>query len=200
MHKLLTISTLILCGFMNTSTAIAASWNETLQGDLSNDGLAPSTLALDLGVNSVKGSYSGVAPERDYLAVTVPTGMQLSSLLIGEGFIQDDARSFIGVQAGATMTVSPTSGSSSGLLGFTHVQPSLGVNILPDIGNTAAFGAIGFNGSLNAGTYTFWMQDTSGRGSFSYNFILTAVPEPESYAMLLAGLGLMGLVAARRQK
>jgi hypothetical protein len=30
------------------------------------------------------------------------------------------------------------------------------------------------------------------------NLILTAVPEPESYAMLLAGLGLMGAIARRR--
>ena len=29
-------------------------------------------------------------------------------------------------------------------------------------------------------------------------FVLTPVPEPESYAMLLAGLGLMGLFASRR--
>ena len=29
---------------------------------------------------------------------------------------------------------------------------------------------------------------------------VTAVPEPESYAMLLAGLGLMGDIARRRNK
>jgi hypothetical protein len=29
---------------------------------------------------------------------------------------------------------------------------------------------------------------------------VTAVPEPESYAMLLAGLGLMGAIARRRNK
>ena len=29
--------------------------------------------------------------------------------------------------------------------------------------------------------------------------MLTAVPEPESYAMLLAGLGLMGFIARRRK-
>ena len=32
----------------------------------------------------------------------------------------------------------------------------------------------------------------------SANYTVTAVPEPESYAMLLAGLGLMGAIARRR--
>lgn len=32
------------------------------------------------------------------------------------------------------------------------------------------------------------------------NFAVTAVPEPESFAMLLAGLGLMGAIARRRNK
>ena len=30
-------------------------------------------------------------------------------------------------------------------------------------------------------------------------FVLTAVPEPETYAMLLAGLGLVGFAARRRK-
>ncbi len=31
------------------------------------------------------------------------------------------------------------------------------------------------------------------------NFNVTAVPEPETYAMLLAGLGLVGAIARRRK-
>ena len=39
------------------------------------------------------------------------------------------------------------------------------------------------------------VHGTSGAGSISYT---AAVPEPESYAMFLAGLGLMGLTVRRR--
>ena len=40
----------------------------------------------------------------------------------------------------------------------------------------------------------------SGTGSYNGNITLTsAVPEPETYGMMLAGLGLMGFVARRRK-
>lgn len=50
-----------------------------------------------------------------------------------------------------------------------------------------------------------WMVDTNN-GSYATSipntaaFSITAVPEPKSYAMLLAGLGLMGFIARRRSR
>ncbi len=46
----------------------------------------------------------------------------------------------------------------------------------------------------------FVAYDSSLGLSGSGNLIYAAVPEPDAYAMLLAGLGLMGLVARRRAK
>ena len=44
--------------------------------------------------------------------------------------------------------------------------------------------------------------DTTGTkgGRYSYDVLTTAVPEPESYALFLAGLGIMGAIARRRSK
>ncbi|MBK9347554.1 MAG: PEP-CTERM sorting domain-containing protein [Burkholderiales bacterium] len=39
---------------------------------------------------------------------------------------------------------------------------------------------------------------SAGGASYGGNIGVTAVPEPETYAMLLAGLGLMGAIARRR--
>ncbi|SHM33097.1 PEP-CTERM protein-sorting domain-containing protein [Duganella sacchari] len=39
----------------------------------------------------------------------------------------------------------------------------------------------------------------NGYAKVTYNYVTTAVPEPETYAMLLAGLGLVGVVARRRK-
>lgn len=39
-----------------------------------------------------------------------------------------------------------------------------------------------------------------GSGSYAGNFHISPIPEPETYAMLLAGLGLLGFMARRRKE
>jgi hypothetical protein len=52
---------------------------------------------------------------------------------------------------------------------------------------------------LTAGSYTVTGKVTASPFDGGYGYMsVTAVPEPESYAMLLAGLGLMAIVARRR--
>ena len=68
------------------------------------------------------------------------------------------------------------------------------LNLLPEV---AAFGfsslaAYGLNDSGQITGYG-WI------GGQYHAFLLTPVPEPETYAMFLAGLGLMGAVAKRRR-
>jgi len=58
-------------------------------------------------------------------------------------------------------------------------------------------------GPSAAGSYFLLVSGiTSGTagGAYSGSISVTAVPEPESYAMLLAGLGVMGAIAMRRNK
>lgn len=50
-------------------------------------------------------------------------------------------------------------------------------------------------------TYTLSVSGSSvGASAYTGNVLLAPVPEPETYAMLLAGLGMMGMIARRRQK
>ncbi len=63
--------------------------------------------------------------------------------------------------------------------------------------------------SLGAGSYTLWVGGANYAGQFAALPLSTyglgvgigvaPVPEPETYAMLLAGLGLMGMVVRRRR-
>jgi len=51
---------------------------------------------------------------------------------------------------------------------------------------------------LTVGT-KYWINVVGSGSQTSYALTLAPVPEPETYAMLLAGLGLMGTIARRRK-
>lgn len=58
-------------------------------------------------------------------------------------------------------------------------------------------------GYLAAGNYEMRVSGTGtgwgGAGGYSYAMMAVPVPEPEAWAMLVAGLGLMGAIARRRR-
>jgi hypothetical protein len=57
-------------------------------------------------------------------------------------------------------------------------------------------------GALGAGSYHYLVSgnaDGSRGGSYSLTSTVTAVPEPHTYALLLAGLGLVGFMVRRRK-
>ncbi len=60
--------------------------------------------------------------------------------------------------------------------------------------------SLSFVASSTLTTLKFTSGATGSSGSVIDNVLVSAVPEPETYAMLLAGLGLMGVVARRRKQ
>jgi hypothetical protein len=64
-------------------------------------------------------------------------------------------------------------------------------------GATVSYGYV-FNGLSQGSLYHLTVAGNSGLVD-SYSIQVTAVPEPESYALLLAGLGLMGTIIRRRK-
>lgn len=84
------------------------------------------------------------------------------------------------------------------VLSFTYGEPNSGV-----YGAFATFSLTqGFQAGLN--TLTFGIVNGSGptglRVEMSNNFQVASVPEPNTYAMMLAGLMMMGSIARRRNK
>lgn len=71
------------------------------------------------------------------------------------------------------------------------------------IGGLHALGTSATFSGLSAGDYTFGFLGLGGgftAVSFAANAVaVTPVPEPETYAMLLAGLGMIGAIARRRR-
>lgn len=166
--------------------------DEGSNGDISSNRLVPTSHVLSLGSNTVSASNGG--GDIDYLTLTVPGGMQLANIML-MGWAGPDEIGFIAVQSGAQFTESASNPNVTNMLGWTHYGPALqgmGADILPDIG--AGSGAIGFTPPLNAGTYTFWINQTGSVVSYELDFVV--IPAPGA-----AGLaGLAGLVVLRRRR
>lgn len=187
-----------------TTTATATAWDEAVSGDLANSGSTPSAVSLALGTNLIIGTtgrVSGVV-DRDYFTFTLPTGWQLDTLTVlpGTTALGTSGLSFIAVQAGPRVTVSPTGGSAAGLLGWAHYgENDIGTDILQIMGFGG--GATGFFGALPAGSYAFWIQDTgTGVANYRLDFGVSAVPEPAAALMLLAGGAALAGVAGLRRR
>ena len=82
--------------------------------------------------------------------------------------------------------------------GITGYSVTLYDSTFAAIGTDTTPAAFSFAG-LGAGTYYLTFVGT-GTGSYGGTLEVSAVPEPETYALMLAGLGVVGFMAARRSR
>lgn len=155
-------------------------YDEAITGDLSNDRTQPTTLTLTVGGNIISGAT--VRRDREYFNVNVPLGQELQAILLTD-YQSADEIAFVGVQKGLEFTEPPSGTVVSNLLGWTHFGPSIepvGADLLDNMGQGE--GALGFTGTLSAGDYTFWLQQTGvTTTTFAVNFVMSAVVSTTVY-------------------
>jgi len=180
-----------------SNASAAVIYNEASSGDFSGAGLTPTAVgALSLGSNQIFGSTGNVGgSDRDYFSLLVPAGYVLAAIIELPG-TQSGNLSFMGLEEGPQLTLPTNTATAAGLLGWLHYSPAdINSNVLARM-SIPSMGSSGFTLPLHAGTYTFWVQDTTP-GTFAYGFDLQVVPEPATAALVLLGLAASAMSSRR---
>ena len=139
-------------------------YDESVDGDLSNNNTTPSSITFVAGNNRIVTEQS--SDNTDYFTFEVPEGYELSEIIVDDFDILDDA--FIGIANGTTINGFTADELLGGLVyGVSHID----TNILPAIGLLA--GTTGFSGALPAGEYSVWLNQTGSTSTVTLNFVIS---------------------------
>ena len=153
-------------------------YDESFEGDLSNDPTAPTALTLALGDNVINASTgSPFDADGDMFSVEIGPGMKLVAIevLFYLAPKLPDNESFIGFDAGPAFDPADLMPPYDGLLGFTMFSANdIGSDILP---------SMGFR-SLQEGIYSFAVIDPSSQMTYTLNFV--TIPAPAAWLLITA--------------
>lgn len=186
----------VLLNFSSPAKAITL-WDESINGDLSNNGLTPTELGkLQPGNNTLSATFSlGQAnPDADYFTLEVPNKLSLKKIIL-KSLTPEDEVAFFAVQTGSVFDFVFTGPDATGLLGWIDLgQEEVGTDILYDMGKAnlspIASGATGFTPPLGAGNYSFWLRQGGEMPVTVTVDFVTTVPEPSTVVGLGTILGL----------
>ena len=194
-----TTNILAASAFLITSTIASADlmWDETIDGDLSNDYLNPTQLFVK-GVNNHVRFTTDFIPEvdREYFTFTIDEGYELSAIILDRFDSEPISNlAFLAIANGSVFPTDPSAPDVTTLLGYSLPGiTDVGNDILQAMGSGA--GTQGFSGPLGAGTYSFWAQETGPFDDvWDLNFVVTQIPAPGALALL----GLAGVTSRRRR-
>ncbi len=168
-----------------SGAALAADYDESVDGDLGNLADGPTFFDVDLGVNSVSGTVGlGTGLDEDFIAFTIGAGQAVSAITL-------------------TSFVPANGNTSTGFRLYTDqgdgfFQASAGTMTTADVGTDYLtvwdLSDVGGSAPLGPGTYGVLLAEFTA--DQQYSFDITVIPAPTSAALL----GLGGLVMARRRR
>ena len=133
-----------------------------------------------------------------------------SNFVQGSGSLINDIYTFSLASASSTTSVSVTNDGAGGVFNLENGVLSLysGVPSTGSLVGSVVFDAAPIThswGSLAAGNYYYQVTAQVVSSALAGSYLLSStlaqpVPEPETYALMLAGLAGVGFVAARRNK
>jgi hypothetical protein len=194
-------SFLLLSALLLSPSLHADNWTETLHGDLSGLGSTPTFINFTPGSNLIEGSmgWNGSTLDADIWTFTIAAGYELTGINLvsysGANPVPPNGH-FMALAAGNTINTSSAASHLSN--GLWTEELDINGDTFTDLFDilettTPPFGGTGFTGALQAGNYTFWVQEGSNFvGTYCIDFVVTPVPEPGS-ALLLGAAAFFGL-------
>jgi hypothetical protein len=191
--KFLPLLTIIGFSFLFTSASDAAlSYIESINGDLSGNGLAPSVLTFTTGLNQVSGTMGATAGpvDVDIFSFVVGSGQSITSIKLSS-FVpvgSVSTGSFFALDDAATIDTGNGTNHAANRLVNASSGEFLSASVL--FGTKFSGGASALAGPLGPGTYTIFFRETSTQVNYTLDF--TMVPEPSVSLLLIPALGVMG--------
>ena len=161
-------------------------FDESTNGDLSDDRFTPTLLPVVPGSNQLFGTVGDA--DDDYFSFVLAPGQELTDIIVLE-YSSTTNTTFLGINFGPIYD--PEGNTQT--LGFTAIgTDDIGFDVLQDL--AASNG--NFSGPLGPGTYSFWLDEATGPESYGLEFRVSGVPEPASSVVL--GLMLIGMAKRKR--
>jgi hypothetical protein len=172
-----TFAIVALLAALAAPASAAVVWNESINGDLSSNNLAPTPLVFALGGNTVTGTTT--SGDRDYLRFTIPANQVLSGLLLH--VYSPDNLSFAAFNAGTTSYI-PSGTTNAFFLAGIHVAlADLGTDILPRFEDRSVTTYALAAPQLDPGDYCFVIQQTNPIiQSYSLEFVVEGIVSTEA--------------------
>ena len=209
----LAASALALPALGQVTDAVPNGFNEALDGDLSGDFSAPTSLGpLGAGAFTVSGSVfnsdqddafapGGEAGDYDVLTFSLAEGLSVDSITLDA--FAGGGLAFLGLERGTSLSVNTSIAGAAfvpnaaglSLVGAADVATDLLPGLLDGSGAGQAPGSPLGTAFLPAGDFTLAIQNT-GPNVNAYALTFNVVPEPTSAA---AAAGLAGLLLRRRR-
>ncbi len=196
------LQTVIAAALLASGAAHATTVEVLSNGSFEDNAQAAGTWHIYSGLDDWTSGKYGVEL-RNHVAGTAADGVNFVELdTTANSYITQSVSTVLGQTYTLTFEYENRSGVSTTSQGL---QVLWGGTVVGSVNNAANWTTVTYtligNGTTEALTFkAIGTSDSYGTSLDNVSLTTSAVPEPESYAMLLAGLGMMGFIARRRRK
>ncbi len=187
-----------LLALTSIGNAAVFSYDEAVNGDLSDEYLLPTQLSPGVGTSTLKGTIAD--GDLDLFTLTVAAGMNLNSIkLLSYATDAENTGnvSFLLSQPGAILSAPPSNDFADpiGYVGFgTWAE---GREILRFLTTGPPYD---YASSLEPGSYAFWINETGYASTYQFSFTVAPIIIPEPSLSLLASTSLALLLRKKRAR